>query len=52
MTNIEENLFAIIAAKPGEKMEKHTAVNIQTCSYFFMLIINKVFGYEDHFAPI
>ena len=52
VTNIEENLFAIIAAKSGEKMEKHTAFNIQTCSYFFMLIINKVFGYEDHFAPI
>ena len=23
-----------------------------TCSYFFMLIISKVFGYEDHFTPI
>ena len=42
VTNIEKNLFAIIAAKPRENMEKHTAVDIQNCSSFFMLIVRSL----------
>lgn len=51
MTNIEANVFAIIASKPGEILRKHTTVDNQTCSSFFMLI-REFFGYGDHFAPL